>query len=1115
MSTLFAAGILLGVVTPLAAGPLGFEISERGVVTFSDGQPLARASVGMFAPGWIGASNDGAATAAREGSRTTGFFSLPGASRGALHYTVDVQRRDEAVELAYSIEFDEATEIQSAQVSFFLPTDRFEGHAATLWRSGARATLPRPGESLSLGGNACGVSVELGDGKALAIIGNAVGSVRLQDNRQWGAQEYEVRFNVFSEGQVAPGIRAERTFTVAIVPADQVASLVDQVIPRVTFDPSKPFALLRSKGEITVGTQQETLVTVQLSIHGLEWAYSAQSDAQVQVGGDSRRRFVSGVLPVPAAQGQTMEFLESATATPEGALALAYRLHFPRAVALNGYQVSFNMALARYAGETITLQTPQGEREVVIPREHGGNFLFTGPVTGLTVAPGKAPGFTLAVDQPSSLLVQDNRGWGGNDIELRFNFRRQEAREQVPAGETVQRAFTFALHGPLQVVLDEAAATSETDTTDWIPYTLPWDDCPVDVSFLNHKPAGKYGFVTVRDGRFVLSDTGEEIRFWGTCFSAGANFPTHEQSERIARRLARFGVNMVRTHHADAQWSERSFFKRDADNTREFDPESLDRFDYLIYCLKREGIYIYLDQLVNRYFKPGDGVDAVDQLGACAKPYSNFDPRLIELQQEFSRNLWTHVNPYTGLAYKDDPAIALMEFANENDLFAMPVTLEPYRTRLEAMFRQWAAENGIPVPPGPVNFQQRSDDIMRFLVHVQRKYYQDMTRFLREEVGVRVPMTGSNWTINAALLAALQDMPFTDSHAYWHHPTGDGAVGNTPMVAAPVTFFGALAFQRMVDKPFFVSEWDEPWPNEWRAELPGWMAAMAGFQRWNGLTVYTYRHTSSVPVDRLSGAFETFNDPARFGLFPAAALMFRRGDVAPAREWVAVTIPQEMAQSARTPAPWNAPTHRALPELHGLATALVPEEGAPGGPDLGGFSQVVPVGTPMGDMGDERQSDTGQLWRSISRKLLRVDTPRSQMLTGYLGSAGELATADMTLTCQSLFATIALSSLTDEPIRESGRLLLTAVGRAENTGFRYNMLRNKVITEGTGPILVDPIQARVAVRTNRPNLTVWAIGPDGSRVGQVPAQTQEGSLVFEIGPAAKTIYYEIIAGQEG
>lgn len=1076
------------------------EMSDRGVVSIGDEAPLARAVVNMHGPNWAGRSIEQAEQARRDGDRVQGAVDLaPARCEGKLNYTVQARQEDDGARLDYTVEFSAPTDIWGAYVSFMLPCARFEGREAALLPAGTRRALPgREGQGFS--GEASALAVDLGAGRALVIAGDATGHILLQDNRQFGADHYEARFHLFGRGRVAPGMIARRSFKVAVAPAADVDRVVQEMMPRLALDPDKPFALLRDRGEVTIGTRENRMVNVALSIHGVGWSYAAQRDANAQVSGDSRTAFVSGVMPVPGTEGH-MEFVQTAAAADDEALELNYRLHFPQAVRLNGYQVSFNLNLEEYVGAGVRLETDNGVDELTIPARLEERFLHSGRVTRVAVAPDRPHGFTLEVDRPSELLVQDNRGWGGRDIELRFNFRREEAGEDVPAGETVERRFAFRLNAPLQVVLSDTAAFSETDTSDWIPYTLPWDSAPVDVSFLNHKPAGRHGFVTVRDGRFVLEETGEEIRFWGTNFSAGANFPTHEQSELIARRLAQFGINMVRTHHADAPWAERHLFRADADNTREFDPENLDRFDYLIYCLKQEGIYIYLDQLVHRHFKPGDEVDAVDELPAAGKPYSNFDPRLIELQKEFSRNLWSHVNPYTGLAYKDDPAIALMEFANENDLFTQQVTLEPYRTRLEEMYRAWAEEQDVTLPEEPINFQAKTDDMMRFLVEVQRDFYLEMERYLREEVGVRVPMTGSNWSRNAALLASLRDMQFTDSHAYWHHPARDGSVANTPMLASRGTIFGSLAFQRMVGKPFFVSEWDQPWANEWRGELPVWLAAISSFQEWNGLTVYTYRHSARVPIEHIAGAFETFNDPARFGLFANAALLFRRGDVAPARERVAVHIPEEQAISARSPSPWGSPAFRALAEMHRLDTALfdMPE----------GHDRVLDVLDEAEAPEDIREADTGEIRRSISERIGRIDSERTQVVFGFLGEAGEQRTTDMTLTCESEFATIALSALDEAPIREAERLLLTAVGRAENTGFRYNFTRTRRVADGTGPILIDPIRADISLRTERDDLRVWAIGSDGTRLGEVPSRHEGGRLVFRIGPEGRTMYYEL------
>jgi len=63
---------------------------------------------------------------------------------------------------------------------------------------------------------------------------------------------------------------------------------------------------------------------------------------------------------------------------------------------------------------------------------------------------------------------------------------------------------------------------SEPDTArKMIPYTLPWDDMPVDLSFIykSEKPAGKHGFLQVKGEKFIFED-GTEGRFWGTNFNS-------------------------------------------------------------------------------------------------------------------------------------------------------------------------------------------------------------------------------------------------------------------------------------------------------------------------------------------------------------------------------------------------------------------------------------------------------------------------------------------------------------------------------------------------------------------------------------------------------------------
>ena len=150
----------------------------------------------------------------------------------------------------------------------------------------------------------------------------------------------------------------------------------------------------------------------------------------------------------------------------------------------------------------------------------------------------------------------------------------------------------------------------------------------------------------------------------------------------------------------------------------------------------------------------------------------------------------------------------------------------------------------------------------------------------------------------------------------------------------------------------------------------------------------------------------------------------------------------------------------------------------------------------------------------MKQRLGRIDTPSSQAVFGFLAAAGKVETTDVEFECETEFATIALSSLSNQPIRLSDRLLLTAVGRAENTGFKYGMLRNKRIDGGRGPILVEPIVARIAMRTEVGRLMVRALDADGSHLREVPVRHETGRAVFSVGPPSRTVYYLIMSRRD-
>ena len=198
------------------------------------------------------------------------------------------------------------------------------------------------------------------------------------------------------------------------------------------------------------------------------------------------------------------------------------------------------------------------------------------------------------------------------------------------------------------------------------PFVLPWDDASPGVSNVaawNERPAGKHGPLRVKDGHLYAGQ--DRIRFFGVNLCFGANFPQHADAEKLAARMARFGINCVRFHHMDTGPAPGGIFKPDM---RKLDAAQLDKLDFLIAKLKENGIYVDLNLHVSRTY-PGlprreEGVPTF------AKGADNFAPGLIELQREYARDLLTHRNPYTGTTYAEEPAVALVEINNENALLS-------------------------------------------------------------------------------------------------------------------------------------------------------------------------------------------------------------------------------------------------------------------------------------------------------------------------------------------------------------------------------------------------------------------------------------------------------------
>ena len=681
----------------------------------------------------------------------------------------------------------------------------------------------------------------------------------------------------------------------------------------------------------------------------------------------------------------------------------------------------------------------------------------------------------------------------------------------------------------------------------FIPFPAYSDFAPIDISYVfkDEKPAGKHGFLKVNGDNFEFED-GTKVRFWGTNLNSGAVFPDHAYAEKLAKRIAAYGCNLVRFHQIDAEWATPSIYQHTKGerlkNTSTYDPESFDRMDYLMYCLKKEGIYVFLDMMTYRKFKEADGVANSVALKDRAAPYCMFDPTLIKLQKEYMDVLWNHYNPYTKLAYKDDPLIVMSDVANEVDLFGcfnQKIEVEPYAGNFRKMFAEWLEKHGITdTDPETVDLNTRENvTLNRFKIEVVENYYNSMFEYMRS-LGVRVPLTGTNFSWKWLSCKAAQGVgDFKDSHLNVRFMTWNpGKKISRDVSLHEQPEWGAMRNARMREfgKPFFTSEWDVTYPNKYRTESPVVLAAVGMLQNWSGYTIHTYAYTSLLQhmnilgkevnsesignVGYREGIFSTWNDPAKFGMFYHASLITRRGDVKPANNKITIKVGKLEADNQ------NAPGTLTVTEKKAFMAATEMSQIAA---DYRNKTEItVPDEKELVDLeSGEVRSDTGELYRSWKKLYGTVDTPMTKCVYGRLSKQKDPIELDgMTVKCKNDYAVIALSSLTNDlDIAHSDSMLLTCMGRVENTDQKMSVAPEKWQTAlnvppymqmddyGKPPIICEVIEADIAIKTDRINLVVWAVNAEGVFIGTVPVTYEDGYAKITLGEQRPSIYYLIQA----
>ena len=685
---------------------------------------------------------------------------------------------------------------------------------------------------------------------------------------------------------------------------------------------------------------------------------------------------------------------------------------------------------------------------------------------------------------------------------------------------------------PLALVAAPPTVHVYNASEEWLP--IKWQpayvvkDSALDFSSRLEAPAGKYGEAICRDGRFVFKNAPDKpLKIYGTVISHSLPYQDREHCDKMAEYLAASGYSGVRMHCYN--------FAKDVMKevgSAEFTPEARDKLDYFFYALKKRGIYYILQINTWAFFKAGDAGDVPEFRDSPFRFESGgLLPISKDLQKWFKAyavNLFTHVNPYTGMALKDDPAMICVELENESSILAglgqHPALLKPYeRLCREALAKSLGHE------PSRAEVDRA---LPMFAVEKQEAFNEIAKAFLRE-IGVRQPLTNLNFRDNQIYALPRSAFDYVDVHAYWAlyrslplpagtKPGTEAAYTQTwqnPVKAEWASFLGPVT-NRLWGKPYLCTEYNGCYPTPYWSFVGPVEAVLAATQEWSGVfrcgpAADGARLFSERPVRQIGFS----HNPQIVFSERIGALLYTGNEVKPLPDKLpfAVTPEYLRAHVDIKGGPRYPEIYSKLAFDYQLGTVLLD-----GRERLDDFScLVVPPDMKLpASLADKKVvlADTllaehlkevypshageGGLQRNVEAGSSQMITPRTET---FLLSA---ATADakgsiVSLSGNHSVSTCFAGSLDGRPLAESKRVLAFYLTDLKNTGTEVEDPHGKdgrvtIRNAGQLPLLLQQGKVTFSLKHSSDKLPqVWALKYDGSRATPVEPHTVAGAVVFD------------------
>jgi len=605
----------------------------------------------------------------------------------------------------------------------------------------------------------------------------------------------------------------------------------------------------------------------------------------------------------------------------------------------------------------------------------------------------------------------------------------------------------------------------------------------LDLRYLNEKYSGQHGFIKrSKDGSDFVRGDGKPIKFWAINTSAYNKPPNGPMADlkRHGRFLAKRGINMVRFH---------GNITPDGPTLKDINKAERDKLWKLVAAMKKSGIYVTFSPYwaVSANFHPASWGTTDPNM---SKPFGLlfFDKKLQEGYKYWMKKVLTVPNPYTGIPLKDDPTLAIIQLQNEDSLlfwtsqrikgssgkelrkqFAK-FLIKKYGS-LDKALNAWNGtthdeddfknnEVGLYIVWEMTQKQKdegknkRLADQLEFMTKVMYDFNKMMADYLKNELGCKQLINAGNWkTADNVHLLDCERYSYTANdiigvnryytgihngkYRGWAIVNGDRFTDDSVLLRP--RFFPINAKQ-VYGYPYIISESTWVPPLGYQSEGPFLVAAYSSL---NGLDIFywfatkeeDWRQPSSSNGFLPSIGKWPCNTPMLLGMFPAAALIFRKSYIKKSQPVVYEERALEdmwfrkdplIAEDAGydpnrdlTSFPKTSPIKTAVNPLAFLVGSVVVKYG--GDPKN---SKVIDLNKYIDTKNKIVKSITEELEWDYGKGICLLKAPKAQGATGFLGKIGRFNLPSVEIHCKNKYATIFVVSMDDKPLTDSKKILI-------------------------------------------------------------------------------------------